>query len=131
MNSLNVSTTRVLLILSILLAFASGIGICEEQGDISIGSAPNSSAKKIIEDREKATETPLEKRIKIVSGEVVIDGSLKALEPIYGKVFDLVETSTPVTPAPNHVRIFAVAIGTATAVKAIYDDGRILVINNN
>lgn len=63
------------------------------------------------------------KRIEEVGGEVVIDGSLRVLEPVMGKVFDLVEVSTPVTPATNHARVFLRADGAKQSLVIIFDDG--------
>lgn len=64
------------------------------------------------------------KRIKENGGEVIIDGSLNVLDTVYGtKSFDLVEISTPVTPATNHARIFLRADGTKQTLVIIYDDG--------
>lgn len=71
---------------------------------------------------EKKTKHNLQ-RVKEIGGEVVIDGSMRVLEPIMGKVFDLVEISTPVTPATNHARIFLRADGTKQTLVIIYDDG--------
>jgi hypothetical protein len=71
-----------------------------------------------------AEKPPTEfKRINELGGEVLIDGSLRVLEPINGKVFDLVEISTPVTPAANHARIFLRADGSKQTLVILYDDG--------
>lgn len=75
--------------------------------------------------------SPEFKRIKENGGEVIIDGSLRVLEPSYVKVEDLVEISTPVTPASNHVRLFAIEQGTYTVIKVLFDDGTSKVITNN
>lgn len=62
-------------------------------------------------------------RIKEFGGEVVIDGSMRVLEPLMGKVFDMVEISTPVTPAANHSRLFLRADGSKSSLVIIFDDG--------
>lgn len=64
-------------------------------------------------------------------GEVIIDGSLKVLEPVMGKIFDVVETTEPVTPASNHARLYVVAKGTYTILKVMFDDGVVKVLTNN
>lgn len=125
----NQSRICVIYLLSILLAFSTSYVLGENVGVNSGRSSDVEKGEKPVKTKPTAP-VPL-KRIKEVGGEVVVDGSMRVLEPIMGKVFDLVETSTPVTPSVNHVRIFAVSIGTATAVKAIFDDGRIIVITNN
>lgn len=70
-------------------------------------------------------------RIKEIGGEVLIDGSVRVVEPIYLKEADFVEISTSVKPASNHVRIYAVANGTFTVIKAQFDDGQERTITNN
>lgn len=70
-------------------------------------------------------------RISENGGQVIIDGSLRVLEPIYAKDFDLVETTVPVTPITNHVRLYAVASGTYTVIKALFDDGTTKTVTNN
>lgn len=64
------------------------------------------------------------KRIREIGGEVLIDGSMRVLEPLYmSDMFDMVEISTPVTPSSNHARIFLRADGTKSSVVIIFDDG--------
>lgn len=63
------------------------------------------------------------KRVKEIGGEVVIDGSLRVLEPGFIKVWDVVEISTPVVAGANHARIFLRADGTKSSLIIGWDDG--------
>jgi hypothetical protein len=63
------------------------------------------------------------KRIKEEGGTIIIDGSLQVLEQSNVKTWDLVEISTPVTPAANHARIFLRADTTKSSLVILFDDG--------
>ena len=107
------------LIVAILIISAISPLLAEMQGDVRNGSRLE------VRDKSKPVK-PEPTRIKELSGEVIIDGSLKVLETINGlKSFDLVEISTPVTPAANHARIFLRADGTKQTLVILYDDGTI------
>ena len=71
------------------------------------------------------------KRVSENGGQVIVDGSLRVNEPIYTEILDLVEVSTSVAAAPNHVRLFAVAVGTYTVIKAQFDNGTVITLGNN
>ncbi len=63
-------------------------------------------------------------RIIDLNGVVGIDGSLRVLESTFVKRFDLVEISTPVTPAVNHAIIFLTpGSGSKQQISILWDDG--------
>lgn len=83
-------------------------------------------------DTAKMVEEPLSKRMKVVGGEVICDGSFRTLESNYTKIFDLVEVSTPVTPAANHIRLYVVTgTGSKQQLNVIFDDGTTAKIAGN
>jgi hypothetical protein len=100
----------------------------------AIETAPNSDVvtnQQSIKQNDSQCDCNEFKRIKEIGGEVVIDGSIRVLEPVYSKVFDLVEVSTPVTPATNHARLFLRADGTKQSLVVIFDDATVVKIAGN
>lgn len=122
---------RIVLIVSILRLFLTTPGYCDGPA-IPVTNPVVNTIQNEIRDQQKKEKPPVElKRIKEVGGEVVIDGSLRVLEPVMTKVLDLTETTTPVTPVSNHVRLYAVESGTFTIIKVLFDDGTSKTLANN
>lgn len=119
----NVSTFRIVIASMFLTCFLGSNCISAKQVDKS----PHSEAVK----KGAGTNITGSNRIKEFGGEIIIDGSLRVFEPLSAKTFDLVEISTPVTPAANHARIFLRADGTKQSLVILYDDGTAETIVSN
>lgn len=118
------SIFRLILLISLILLLSVDNVLAEKQPGF-VAPAPNVAID------PKPTKKDF-KRISENGGEVLVDGTLRVLEPIYGKTLDLVEvSSTPVTPIANHVRLYAVGVGTYTVIRALFDDGTSKVLINN
>ena len=93
--------------------------LAQNQSDLAI-------QKDIVEKDDVTTHRTLSKhpsRIKETGGEIIIDGSIRILEQNFTKVFDLVEVSTPATPATNHVKIWLRADAAKQSLMITFDDG--------
>lgn len=71
-------------------------------------------------------------QIKCEGASIILDSSVQITGVLQeNKFIELVETSTATTPSANHVRIYAVGIGSYTVIRAIFDDGTVRVLANN
>jgi hypothetical protein len=117
------SILRIVLTAIIIPVLCDGVLIANNQTDNTTRTvAPRPIQEKQLQELNRVSEN---------GGEVLIDGSLRVFEPIYIKNIDLVEISTSVKPIVNHVRIYAVAVGTYTVIKVQFDDGQEKVLTNN
>ncbi len=130
---LNITNKTLLLILASLLVGANP-SVFSDQTQDAINQAENTKrTNHAVGDVKKdpPKDGPRLKHVSENGGEVLIDGSLRVYEPIYGKNIDLVEISTSVKPLANHVRLYAVASGSYTVLKAQFDDGQEAVVTHN
>jgi hypothetical protein len=105
----------IILLLSLLMLFLASFGHSEERVYKSDTSdIEKKSAKKVGSDKSVYMES---------GGAAYIDGSLQVFGTNKALGFDLVEVSTPVTPAANHMRLFLRADGTKSSLVAVWDDG--------
>lgn len=110
--------TPLIITLLTLLFLTTSMVRGEEMVDLTTQKAPYQDEGKL-------------RRVKELGGEVLIDGSLRVLEPGYFKVFDMVETSTPVVAGSNHARLFLRADGTKQSLVIGWDDGTYTRITGN
>lgn len=114
----------------LLFTLLASLGFSEQPMQPGIPQEGRGMAVDVTQPQRRPNQEEL-KRIKELGGEVLIDGSVRITEPIYGKNLDLVEISTSVTPVANHARLFIVAQGTFTVLKIQFDNGQINTITNN
>lgn len=122
----NRSIYRVVLVISVIspLSYATSLYVGPSKGNERKDNTPSQGIP-------ATPKCECLKRVSENGGEVLVDGSLRVFEPVMGKVFDLVEVSTPVTPAANHARLFLRADGTKQTLVILYDDGTIDNIASN
>jgi hypothetical protein len=118
-----VTNTSIILGVSVyVIVFVLAARFCfgEEQADNTMQYGPLTP----VHNRPETIDDKISDRIIDMNGVVGIDGSLRVLETTYTKIFDLVEISTPVTPAANHARIFLTpGTGSKQQISVIFDDG--------
>lgn len=109
------------------LLFLATPSFSEEQVNNTANGAPNMK-NELVTSKDRNPEKSI---LKELGGQLLVDGSIRVLEPVYSKTLDLVEISTSVTPAVDHVRIYAVAVGTYTVIKAQFQNGTVIILGNN
>jgi hypothetical protein len=118
---------RTVLIAAIAAVLATSFVIAENP---PAKSTQHGTPHAYVEKREMPDPAKL-KRVSEDGAEVLIDGTLRVFEPIYTKNIDFVEISTSVKPVSNHVRLYAVSVGTYTVIRVQFDDGQDKVLINN
>lgn len=125
--SYNILIFSVVCLLSLFVVFCGKLSFGQDQADLTSSSSMPKTAAKETDFLDKGPFN----RIIDMNGVVGIDGSLRVLESNYTKVFDLVETSTPVIAGSNHARLFLRADGSKQSLIVSWDDGTYTRITGN
>ena len=115
---INIALNIALLAASLILLF------CYDS--LAIENTSSNSLVSDISEKRRKSDKKVSSRIIETGNDVIIDGSLRILEQNFIKSTDLVEISTPVTPASNHGRIFLRADGTGQTLAFVNDAGTVV-----